>query len=207
MFVTSIEFPAFSGIRCLMMPFVQGEPASVPDEYSPYRQIIEGIFLRKGEIGFLTIDESPVSAGIPHRGCRAKFGRALHTEAGRHADQEYAWGGGGWGKENPHRVTLDADVEVLLANSLNGTCAIWPDCVHADTTEDGDIGHCAEMYPYRDAVMMRAGDVHKIGILTPHESLPVSESGNRQFLRIIGSGVHGREPYFTINPILGEVSG
>lgn len=50
--------------------------------------------------------------------------------------------------------------------------------------------------------MMKAGEVHKIGILTPHESLPVREHFLRQFLRIVGAGVHGREEYFTINPLM-----
>lgn len=40
------------------------------------------------------------------------------------------------------------------------------------------------------------------GILTPHESLPVPCDFPRQFLRIISSGVHGREDYFTVNPLV-----
>jgi hypothetical protein len=49
---------------------------------------------------------------------------------------------------------------------------------------------------------MKAGEVHEIGILTPHESLPVMADFNRQFLRIVGSGVHGREEYFTQNSLM-----
>jgi hypothetical protein len=89
----------------------------------------------------------------------------------------------------------------LLANNIDNTCAIW-DSVHENTSFDGDIGDCAEEYPYSKAIMVRAGDVHRIGILTPHESLPVTNSVNRQFLRIVGSGVHGRESHFTINPLM-----
>ena len=111
------------------------------------------------------------------------------------------WGseGGGWGRR--HLVTLDANVEVLLANSVDNTCAIW-DSVHENTSLDGDIGYAAAQYPYEDAIMVQAGDVHKIGIFTPHESLPVKQDTPRQFLRIVSSGVHGREPYFTENPLL-----
>jgi hypothetical protein len=104
-----------------------------------------------------------------------------------------------WGSR--HHVTLDPDVEVLLANNLDGSCALW-DAEHPDTSADGDIGYAAEMYPYEDAVMMRSGDVHRIGILTPHESIPVSRDHRRQFLRIVSSGVYGREPYFTLNPLM-----
>lgn len=195
-----IRFPEFSGLRCLMMPYVQGEPSSVPNEYRSYATILRDVFVRRGDVGYLTIDESVAVAGRPHRGDRAKTRRALHTEAGRIPGRIYCWGdGGGWGRR--HRVTLDRDVQILLANSIDDTCATW-DSVHEDTSLDGDIGHAADMYPMRDATMLKAGEVHRIGILTPHESLPVQETCRRQFLRIVGSGVHGREPYFTTNPLL-----
>lgn len=197
-----VVFPEFSGIRCLMMPFIQGDPESVPKQFrTGYEAVIETLAIEPGKIGFLTIDESLAVAGNPHRGDRAKFGRALHTEAGRRPGQIYAWGGGGWG--NSHQVTLDRDVQILLANSLDGSCAIW-DAEHEDTSLDGDIGYAADQYPLSDAYIMRAGEVRRIGILTPHESLPVSADTNRQFLRIVSSGVHGREPYFTENPLLAK---
>ena len=197
-----ITFPTFSGIRCLMMPYIQGNPHSVPEQYNGYAEIIRNVFIEKGDIGYLTIDESVAVAGTPHRGARAKTNRALHTEAGRRPFKIYAWGGGGWGSR--HCVTLDGDVEILLANNLDDSCAVW-NATHENTSRDGDIGHASHQYPYKDATMMKAGDVHKIGILTPHESLPVKETFNRQFLRIVSSGVHGREPYFTENPLVPQV--
>ena len=196
-------FPEYSGIRCLMMPYIQGDPDSVPDDYAAYYDIIAANFLDAGEIGFLTIDESPVVAGMPHRGARAQFGRALHTEAGLlPATGQYRWGGPSgpvWGGRPA--VTLDPNVEILLANNLEGSCAIW-NAEHPDTSCDGDIGDKADMYLLEAATLMHAGDIHRIGILTPHESLPVTSNVDRQFLRIMGSGVHGREPYFTRNPFL-----
>jgi hypothetical protein len=157
------------------------------------------VFVREGEIGYLTIDESVATAGIPHRGNRAKHGRTLHTEAGKLPGTTYNWGGTVWGgKPN---VTVDRGVEILLANNLDDSCAVW-DAVHEDTSLDGDIGHVAERYPYSDAVLMKSGEVHRIGILTPHESLPVRSTVDRQFLRIVSAGVHGREPYFTENPLM-----
>lgn len=179
------------------MPYIQGDPASIPEVYAAYKDIVESVFLKKGDVGFLTIDESLVVKGTPHRGKRAKYGRAIHTEAGKHpVGLNFKWG---WGTSNP--VTLERDVRILLANNLDGSCAIW-DAEHEDTSLDGDIGHVADDYPYSDAVSMRAGEVHDIGILTPHESLPVREDFERQFLRIVSSGVNGREEYFTENPLL-----
>lgn len=197
--INKINFPQYSGLRCLMMPFIQGDSKSIPKEYNSYSDIINNNFIKKGDIGYLTIDESPVKAGKPHRGARAKTSRALHTEAGKRPDKVYAWGNSGWG--NSHRVELEDHVEVLLANNLDDSCVVW-DTHHEDTSEDGDIGHLSEQYPYKDGVFMRSGEVFKIGILTPHESVPVKKDINRQFLRIVGSGVHGREEYFTENPLL-----
>jgi len=34
----NITFPDFLGLRCLMMPYIQGEPDSVPSEYAPYME-------------------------------------------------------------------------------------------------------------------------------------------------------------------------
>ena len=210
----TVKFPQFSGIRCLMMPYIQGDSASVPDSYAPYKDIVDSVFLQKGDIGFLTIDESLVIGGKPHRGQRAKYGRALHTEVGKVPGQIYCWGGGGggWGVPSPspqpkpkpkprHRVTLDRDVRILLANNLDDSCAVW-DAEHENTSLDGDIGHAAADYPYDRAIFLKAGEIHEIGILTPHESLPVQRDFNRQFLRIVSSGVHGREEYFTRNPLV-----
>ena len=205
--VAKIKFPKFSGVRCLMMPYIQGVVDSVPAIYHAYSDIISNIVVRRGDIGFLTIDESTARSGRPHRGDRAKFGRALHTEGGIVHDavrgcDVVAWGGGGtirWG--GGEGVRLEPDVEILLANNIDGTCAIW-DTEHYNTSADGDIGDAAGLYPYDDAVMMKAGDVHKIGVFTPHESLPVSTDVRRQFLRIVSSGVYGREPYFTKNPLM-----
>tara|TARA_R110001583_G_scaffold88876_3_gene230003 strand:- start:1498 stop:2109 length:612 start_codon:yes stop_codon:yes gene_type:complete len=198
-----IQFPEFSGIRVLMMPFIQGDPSSVPaDIRKNYSDILSSTFLTKGDVGFLTIDESRATKGNPHRGDRSKYGRALHTEAGVLPDKMYAWGGGGTcGWSGRPNVTLDADVQILLANNVDNSCAVW-NATHANTSADGDIGDFAHDYPMESAIMMKAGEVHQIGILTPHESLPVAADVDRQFLRIMSSGVYGREPYFTRNPLM-----
>lgn len=53
-----IKFPEFTGIKCNMMPFIQGDSSSLPKKYLTYGKIIENNFLEEGEVGFLTIDES-----------------------------------------------------------------------------------------------------------------------------------------------------
>lgn len=191
-----VTFPTYTGVRCLMMPYVQGDPDSLPEYLHGYSEIVRKWFLKSGDIGFLTVDESEVSSGVPHRGQRAKFDRALHTEAGL-VRGAASWGGPTWG--GGINVTLDTDVRILLASSVDNSCAVW-NSDHPNTSEDGDIGDFANDYPYDEGTLLRMGEVAKIGIFTPHESLPIKEHGVRQFLRIVSSGVHGREPYFTRNP-------
>lgn len=200
--VSTIAFPEYSGLRCLMMPYRQGDPLSVPKEYHAYSDIIQSLVIEPGKIGYLTIDESPVRAGNPHRGERAKHGRALHTEAGT-AFGKYGWGGGGWGNRfnGSYRTLLDRGVQILISSNIDDSCAVW-DSEHLNTSEDGDIGHYSGDYPYDTASLLKRGEVAQIGIFTPHESLPVKIDANRQFLRIVGSGVHGREEYFTRNPLM-----
>lgn len=198
--ICEISFPEYSNKRCLMMPYIQGDPDSVPVEFrGGYETILSDVFIDEGDIGYLTIDESEVKLGMAHRASRATTRRAIHTEAGRRPNKAYAWGGGGWG--NSHNVELDRDARVLLANSIDKSCAIW-NSEHENTSLDGDLGEFLSQYPLDNATLMAAGEVYKIGILTPHESLPIQANCKRQFLRIISSGVHGREPYFTQNPLM-----
>lgn len=199
MIIGKISFPEFTGTRCLMMPYIQGDASSVPEQYRAYNDILNNVYVKKYDIGYLTIDESFVEKGVPQRATRAKHERALHTEAGRHPSNLFSWGSGTWG--GSPKVILDRDVKVLLANNIDESCAVW-ETDHTDTTTDGDIGHLAELYPYHSATILKAGEVHEIGIFTPHESLPVKQSCNRQFLRIVSSGVNGTEDYFTKNPLL-----
>ena len=203
MLVNKISFPDYKGIRCLMMPYIQGEPLSVPKEFrNGYEEILTHTYISRGDLGYLTIDESMTSKGKPHRGDRAKYGRALHTEAGKTPEKLLCWGHTSplrWGGGN--KVFLDRDTQILLANNLSSSCAVW-EKEHEDTSLDGDIGNYADLYPLEEAIAMQAGEVHQIGVLTPHESLPTDKIYGRQFLRIVSNGVHGREDYFTKNPLM-----
>jgi len=124
MITNAIQFPEFTGVKCNMMPFIQGDIASIPDEYRSYSSIIEDNFLEKGELGYLTIHESFVDCGKSQRGFNS-FGmdRNVHIEVGRNESANY-WGSGGGG--NPwgggYKTTLDDDTMVLIANSISNTC-------------------------------------------------------------------------------------
>ena len=196
-------FPKPQGTRILMMPFIQGDPDSLPDGLQPYHDLVDRFALESGEVGFLTIDEKYVEAGTAQRGY-GRSDRTLHTEACAHhgrwgawktADMA-SWGSSGWGVD--YTVFLDNNLQVLIGNSISNTCAVWDS--EESPTKDGDLGHIAHLYPRDQAHKMQSGEIVKIGIRTPHECIPQTQSGVRQFARIVGKGVHGRADHFTINP-------
>jgi hypothetical protein len=205
MITNTIQFPVMTGIKCNMMPFVQGDSSSLPKEYQPYSKIINENYLEKGEIGFLTIDESFVNAGKSQRGYNSKgINRNVHIEVGRH-DKINCWGGGGgssWGGR--YKTLLDDETMVLIANSVSDTCRVW-DTKEMAFTKDGDLSAYIEKYPEETGILLKTGQLAKISIFTPHECISQKQSSNRQFFRIVGKGVTGREDYFTINPLIGII--
>lgn len=203
MIINKIEFPEFTGIRCNMMPFIQGDSTSLPDMFKPYSKIVEQNYLEKGEIGYLTIDESFVEGGKSQRGYNSKgIDRNVHIEVGRNKFGN-RWGGNGggtsWGGRG--KVMLDNSTKVLIANNISDTCKYW-NVLEMSETEDGDLSDYIHKYPENTGESLKSGEVAKISIFTPHECIPQKESGYRQFFRVVGKGVSGREDYFTINPLL-----
>ncbi len=216
----TIEFPEYQGVRCYMMPVIQGDASSLPFHLIQYHEIIDALALpgERGEIGYLTIDESEVAAGASQRGYGANE-RTIHTEACLHGDIA-AWGGGWtWGKPSPSpkpepkppvktqvtwgadAVLLDPNLRALIANSIDDTCMVWDSEVR-DTTPDGDLSHIADRFPRNEGRLMKACELIEIGIFTPHECIRQAAASKRQFLRLVGKGVHGRAEYFTKNPRL-----
>ena len=203
MIVNKIVFPQFTGAKCNMMPFIQGDSSSLPDEYKLYSKIIDENYLEKGEIGYLTIDESFVNSGESQRGYNSKgINRNVHIEVGRYENKN-RWGGSGggssWGGRN--HTFLEDDTMVLIANNISDTCRVW-DTKELSYTDDGDLSEYIDKYPEHTGMMLKSGEVAKISIFTPHECVSQKESGLRQFFRIVGKGVTGREEYFTVNPLL-----
>lgn len=200
--VNTIQFPEFTGIKCTMMPFIQGDSASLPKEYHPYSKIINENFLEKGEIGYLTIHESFVEANKSQRGYNSVgINRNVHIEVGRNKIENY-WGGSGgssWGGHN--KTLLDDNTMVLIANSISETCRLW-NTKEMAYTKDGDLSAYIDKYPEETGIILQSGEVAKISIFTPHECINQKQSGKRQFFRIVGKGVTGREDYFTINPLV-----
>ena len=195
------NFPEYTGANCYMMQIIQGRGESVPDEYSTYRGIIDAAVIdgQDGQPGYITINESFVKAGASQRGYGSGM-RAVHTEACL-AEGYLTWGPSGptWGPSTA--VHLENDLKVLIANSIDDTCMAWDSDVF-DTTPDGDLSDRIDMFPRSSGRMLKAGQLAEIGIFTPHECIQQRVAGNRQFFRIVGNGVSGRNEAFTKNPLL-----
>jgi len=199
MIVNKIQFPELTGIKCNMMPFIQGDSSSLPEIYKPYSKIIKENYLQKGEVGFLTIHESFVDSGKSQRGYNSVgINRNVHIEVGRN-EKINSWGGSSWGGK--YNTLLDDDTMVLIANSVSDTCRVW-DAKEMAYTKDGDLSAYIDKYPEETGVLLKSGEVAKISIFTPHECVNQYYSSQRQFFRIVGKGVKGREDYFTINPLI-----
>jgi len=198
MITNVIKFPKQQGIKCNMMPFIQGDSNSLPKKYRSYSEIINNNFLEKGEIGFLTIDESFVNVGKSQRGYNSKgINRNVHIEVGRIGNKN-RWGNSWGGRQN---TLLDDNTQVLIANNISDTCRYW-DVLEKSYTKDGDLSHYIEKYTEETGILMKKGEVAKISIFTPHECINQNESSYRQFFRIVGKGLKGRESYFTKNPLI-----
>lgn len=202
MIINTIQFPIMTGVKCNMMPFIQGDSSSLPEIYKPYSKIINENYLEKGEIGFLTIDESFVNAGQSQRGYNSKgINRNVHIEVG-HVQGLNRWGGSSgssWGGRAD--TLLEDSTMVLIANNISDTCRVW-NTFERRFTNNGDLADYITDYPEETGTLMKAGEVAKISIFTPHECISQLKPSNRQFFRIVGKGVHGREDYFTINPLV-----
>lgn len=201
MITNKIEFPEATGIKCNMMPFIQGDSSSLPSVYQPYAGIINDNYLEMGEIGFLTIDESFVQGGKSQRGYNSKgIDRNVHIEVGRLNNINRC--GSGWGGR--YNTLLDDQTMVLIANSISDTCRVW-NTKEMSYTKDGDLSAYIDKYPKETGMLLKSGEVAKISIFTPHECVSQKESSMRQFFRIVGKGVRGREKYFTVNPLVKNI--
>lgn len=173
-----MDFPIFSGIRVMMLPFLLDDLDSIPDEIEHWRfaidQMISASAVNSG-VAYLTIDEANVKAGETHR------------RPGMHVDGCGAWGGGGsWARNG-----------MLVAASREG-CRGW-----AQTFEGhpGSHGSCEHMrVQCGSATRMRANRIYWCSPFAVHEAVPMSENTQRQFVRL---SMPNNSPWFegyTENP-------
>src|SRR5580698_10256575 len=128
--IGKVNFPEPKNIKVNMMPFVMGDPDSIPPELRGYVPLIDACHLEAEQIvkvGYLSITESTVEAG----GSQRRPG--IHTEKHPAVD----WGGG-WGHGRMDEVRHDG---IYMASTVYGSCRAWDR--HIETP--GPMGDCEHL--------------------------------------------------------------
>jgi hypothetical protein len=181
-----VSLPQFSGKRVMMMPFVLGDPSSLPDDLDEYRSSLMDVCALRpqhtGEVGYVTIDEK-ILHGAPHR------------RGGLHVDGVYrggagGWGGGGWGSVSTGMLTVA---------SAPG-CVAWNQSFEGWPGDEGDCEHLRQQLK-SEGTLFQPNEVYWLSGLCVHESIaPRMQGMYRQFVRV---SLPSTAPWFegySVNP-------
>lgn len=165
-FLSTIDFPRFTGRRLMMLPFDVEDPDSLhPAQVGGYAPIVFALLAQvehRPGVGYLTIDEGLVEAGTTQR------------RPGLHVDGCGAYGGGGGYAREGMILAASCDPPLLY------------DVEAAAPSAEGDCEH--ERGRLGTPLDMRAGEAWWCASHCVHESQPMSQpmsqTGPRQFLRI-----------------------
>lgn len=190
-YVGGLTLPKFTGIRVMMMPIILGDLSSIPNTLGRYRKTLRLLFGRAcdhlGKVGYITIDEKLVKAGQTHR------------RAGLHVDGVYngsvgAWGGdggGGWGAPGTGMLTV---------SNIAG-CKAYKQTFQGMPGPDGECDHLKAQCDETKAVIFKPGHIYWVDGLCVHESMPMTQDVERQFVRL---SMPSTAPWFqgyTENPL------
>lgn len=176
-----------------MMPFVIGDPASIPEEYRQYVELLQRCqgykcSSEEGKIGYLTIHESLVQGGETQR----RLG--LHTEA---PGLVTISGGKGvvqveshWGRGFDFYPVNKIQGGIYMASTLSDSCRVWNARIAKPCDVVGHLGDIEHLRGFLDAgSTMKKNELFWITDATPHESLPLKENQYRQYFRFVTSDV------------------
>jgi hypothetical protein len=192
-------FPEPTGIDVNMMPIKLFDlKRSLPENLHGYLPLIMECKVRMGkkrydQIVYLTVQESHVPAGEsqrrpglhierPHGSGGA--GSHLLYDASKPPSEQRAYFDAAWGLGYVGHNGIPID-GIFMANTVPGSCRVWPALIGEPervTDAHGGIEHLRE----RLGSGVEVGDeLIWMTDRTPHESLPVSGSGMRQFFRLV----------------------
>lgn len=209
--VALIEFPEYTRpVAVNMMPFLFGDPDSLPPELWGYRPILDQCRgIEKGRVAYLTITAGEVTAGKSQRR------GGIHTES----TKILAWGGG-WGggsyptpvpppKETPkppQKPKKEAPAKEkrrgteslgIYMASTDGRCRVWD----VDTRDVDDHGALITL-PETPGEIMAPSTLYWMTDRTPHEALESLHTGTRQFIRVVSHQIGGWwAQHNTANPL------
>ena len=171
------------------MPIIFGDKDSIPKElygYCPMLDYAASMFSKHaGEVVYLTIDEKKLHAGQTHRR------PGLHVD-GWHKVTTYSfssygggsWGGGGgsWGGSSSKEINDEGTGLLTVANKIG--CRAWMKNYDGEPEAEGDCEHMRNLFPEDKGVLLQPNQMYWLNPLCVHESIPVTEDMERQFVRI-----------------------
>ena len=217
-----MSFPPPTNIDINMMPFIVGDPNSLPEQYHGYSQLIDSCWgIRRGELCYLTIQESMVKKNDSQRR------PGLHIETPGNSDNlhpVHRLGKGFnarifWG-EGIMRHSCRGGI--YTASTVADSCKFYNCRVKEDQLsvpgvvgKHGDISHlhrevelaCRNRKEQVESienhiVTMQPNTMYWFTDRTPHESLPLKEDTYRQFFRVVTSNISvWFEDHSTKNPL------
>jgi len=184
-----VKFPPPKGINVNMMPFVIGDPKSIPSAIRDYYSIIEACPIPStelGKIGYISVSESV----IPKNNSQRRPG--IHTERSHPGER---WGGWGRGCIDDEKLIGG----IYMSSTLDDTCRAWD----VNISNPGHLGDCEHMRDLlTDPILFKKNELYWMTDSCPHESLPVEEDVYRQWMRFITSRLSvWYEDHSTPNPL------
>jgi len=200
-----VEFPTPNGRNVNMLPFILGDQNSLPSNLQCYFDSIEAcpfVSEEVGRVAYLTVQENYVDVGTNQRrgGLHIESPGFFHDDPDSPSFEpgvEHPWGMG---------VFFGADHYeggIYFASSVGDTSEIWDALV--DSSVPGVVepgGGCEHLRALiGEGTKLRAGELVWMTDRTPHEALPQTTSGLRQFFRLVMPGVsHWYADHSTSNP-------
>jgi len=183
--IEPIDLPAFAGTRIMMMPIRLGEAKQhlVPQ----YEEVLDTFFScvearLLGEVGYLTIDEQILEPKKTLRRPGAHVDGILNGQAGSWGGGS-PWAGGGNG---------------MMLVSSTPHCRMYPGIFQGWPGNDGECDHLVN--EQTESIDIEAGRIYWCDPLCVYESIPVSETTERQLLRLSLPSVAPWFEGYTENP-------
>jgi hypothetical protein len=166
--VGGVKLPTFRGTRILMMPLHLDDIFfSLPSNLRQWTPIIKAMKSNNEGTAYLTIDERYVRRGLRHRR------PGLHVDGWNDKVLDSGvWGGGNYGSRGWATVA-----------SHTG-CAVWNQSFEGEPKQWGDCSHLQEQCDPLRETRLRPSTIYRMGRLAVHETLPMHQSGYRQFVRL-----------------------
>ena len=195
-----IEFPPPKDQNVNMLPFIMGDEDSLPDELRPYYETIVSkcpvMDEEYGKVVYLTVSEGMVDVSNTQRRS------GLHVEASPasgivgvggtfQAGTESNWGGG----VCDYFSSEDGEPDVYngglyMASNMDDTCMLWDALITKDQGIVDFHGGGEHLRPFiGQGTKLKANELAWLTDRTPHEALPQTKTGYRQFFRLVTSNI------------------